>query len=45
LLAQDVLSGVLKLDYLITDRITLSDVPRAFEQMARGEGARSVGVW
>src|SRR3954451_3634418 len=45
LLAQDVLSGVLKLDYLITDRITLSGVPRAFEQMARGEGARSVVIW
>jgi S-(hydroxymethyl)glutathione dehydrogenase/alcohol dehydrogenase len=44
-LAQDVMSGVLKLDYLITDRITLSDVPRAFEAMARGEGARSVVVW
>jgi S-(hydroxymethyl)glutathione dehydrogenase/alcohol dehydrogenase len=45
LLAADVMSGVLKLDYLITDRIALSDVPRAFEQMARGEGARSVVLW
>ena len=41
-LAQDVLSGALKLDHLITDRIELGDVPAAFERMARGEGARSV---
>ncbi|AGZ46048.1 alcohol dehydrogenase catalytic domain-containing protein [Actinoplanes friuliensis] len=41
-LAQDVLSGALKLDHLITDRITLAEVPAAFERMTRGEGARSV---
>ena len=41
-LAQDVLSGTLTLDHLITDRIGLSGVPAAFEKMARGEGARSV---
>jgi S-(hydroxymethyl)glutathione dehydrogenase/alcohol dehydrogenase len=41
-LARDVLSGVLRLDHLITDRIGLSDVPAAFARMSRGEGARSV---
>ncbi len=41
-LARDVLSGTLKLDHLVTDRITLADVPEAFARMARGEGARSV---
>jgi S-(hydroxymethyl)glutathione dehydrogenase/alcohol dehydrogenase len=41
-LAQDVLSGALKLGHLITDRIELSGVPAAFDRMARGEGARSV---
>jgi S-(hydroxymethyl)glutathione dehydrogenase/alcohol dehydrogenase len=41
-LAQEVLSGALKLDHLVTDRIELADVPAAFERMARGEGARSV---
>jgi S-(hydroxymethyl)glutathione dehydrogenase/alcohol dehydrogenase len=41
-LARDVLSGRLKLDHLITDRVALSDVPTAFERMSRGEGARSV---
>ena len=44
-LAQDVLSGALSLDHLITDRIGLSDVPAAFERMARGEGARSVVIF
>jgi S-(hydroxymethyl)glutathione dehydrogenase/alcohol dehydrogenase len=43
-LAEDVLSGALSLDHLITDRIGLSDVPAAFERMSRGEGARSVVV-
>ncbi|OJF12978.1 alcohol dehydrogenase [Couchioplanes caeruleus subsp. caeruleus] len=42
LLAREVLSGALKLDHLVTDRITLADVPAAFERMACGEGARSV---
>jgi len=41
-LAEDVLSGDLRLDHLITDRIGLADVPAAFERMNRGEGARSV---
>jgi S-(hydroxymethyl)glutathione dehydrogenase/alcohol dehydrogenase len=41
-LAADVLSGALSLDHLITDRISLADVPAAFDRMARGEGARSV---
>jgi S-(hydroxymethyl)glutathione dehydrogenase / alcohol dehydrogenase len=43
-LARDVLSGALRLDHLITDRITLADVPAAFERMSHGEGARSVVV-
>jgi S-(hydroxymethyl)glutathione dehydrogenase/alcohol dehydrogenase len=41
-LARDVLSGALRLDHLITDRITLAEVPAAFDRMSRGEGARSV---
>jgi S-(hydroxymethyl)glutathione dehydrogenase/alcohol dehydrogenase len=41
-LAADVLEGRLSLDHLITDRITLADVPAAFDRMSRGEGARSV---
>jgi S-(hydroxymethyl)glutathione dehydrogenase/alcohol dehydrogenase len=41
-LAADVLSGALRLDHLVTDRIGLADVPAAFDRMARGEGARSV---
>jgi S-(hydroxymethyl)glutathione dehydrogenase/alcohol dehydrogenase len=44
-LARDVLSGALKLDHLITDRIALADVPAAFARMARGEGARSVVIF
>lgn len=44
-LAQDVLSGALELDHLITDRIELAAVPAAFARMARGEGARSVVVF
>jgi S-(hydroxymethyl)glutathione dehydrogenase/alcohol dehydrogenase len=43
-LARDVLSGTLRLDHLITDRIALADVPAAFDRMSRGEGARSVVV-
>jgi len=43
-LAADVLEGRLSLGHLITDRITLADVPAAFDRMARGEGARSVVV-
>ncbi len=41
-LADDVLSGALSLDHLITDRIALDGVPAAFDRMTRGEGARSV---
>jgi S-(hydroxymethyl)glutathione dehydrogenase/alcohol dehydrogenase len=41
-LAREVLSGTVRLDYLITDRITLADIPAAFDRMSRGEGARSV---
>jgi S-(hydroxymethyl)glutathione dehydrogenase/alcohol dehydrogenase len=41
-LAAQVLSGELRLDHLVTDRIGLGDVPGAFERMSRGEGARSV---
>ncbi|MEU4237955.1 alcohol dehydrogenase catalytic domain-containing protein [Actinoplanes sp. NPDC026619] len=41
-LAADVLAGTLSIDHLISDRITLADVPDAFDRMARGEGARSV---
>jgi len=43
-LAEDVLSGALRLDHLVTDRIGLADVPAAFDRMARGEGARSVVI-
>ncbi|GLY00984.1 alcohol dehydrogenase catalytic domain-containing protein [Actinoplanes sp. NBRC 101535] len=43
-LARDVVAGTLNLSHLITDRITLADVPAAFDRMARGEGARSVVV-
>ncbi|MEU8236918.1 alcohol dehydrogenase catalytic domain-containing protein [Actinoplanes missouriensis] len=43
-LAGDVLGGKLPLDFLITDRIRLADVPAAFDHMSRGEGARSVVV-
>ncbi len=34
--------GQLKLDEMITQRIGLADINRAFEEMGRGEGARSV---
>jgi S-(hydroxymethyl)glutathione dehydrogenase/alcohol dehydrogenase len=43
-LARDVLDGKLNLDHLITDRITLAEVPAAFDRMTRGEGARSVAL-
>lgn len=36
------LRGELKLDEMITKRITLEDVNQAFDEMSRGEGARSV---
>jgi S-(hydroxymethyl)glutathione dehydrogenase/alcohol dehydrogenase len=44
-LAQDVLSGALRPDQLITARITLAEIPAAFDRMARGEGARSVVIF
>ncbi|HEY0001154.1 MAG TPA: alcohol dehydrogenase catalytic domain-containing protein [Actinoplanes sp.] len=44
-LARSVLSGELPLNHLITNRISLADVPAAFDQMARGEGARTVVQW
>ena len=44
-LARDVLSGAVRLEHLVTDRIALADVPAAFERMASGEGARSVVVF
>ncbi|MDI6099686.1 alcohol dehydrogenase catalytic domain-containing protein [Actinoplanes sp. NEAU-A12] len=43
-LARDVLDGKLDIGHLITDRITLAEVPAAFDRMARGEGARSVAI-
>ncbi|WP_433792107.1 alcohol dehydrogenase catalytic domain-containing protein [Actinoplanes sp. CA-252034] len=43
-LARDVLDGRLDLSHLITDRITLAEVPAAFDRMSRGEGARSVAI-
>ena len=39
------LGGKLKLDEMITKRIKLEDVNLAFEEMGRGEGARSVIVF
>lgn len=36
------LNGELKLDEMITKRIALEDINQAFEEMGRGEGARSV---
>ncbi|RLA56676.1 MAG: dehydrogenase [Gammaproteobacteria bacterium] len=36
------MEGKLKLDEVITKRIKLEDVNQAFEEMSRGEGARSV---
>jgi S-(hydroxymethyl)glutathione dehydrogenase/alcohol dehydrogenase len=44
-LAREVQSGAVKLDHLITDRITLAEIPAAFDRMSRGEGARSVVVF
>ncbi|MFZ5652882.1 MAG: Zn-dependent alcohol dehydrogenase [Pseudomonadota bacterium] len=37
--------GQLKLDEMITQRIGLADINRAFEEMGRGEGARSVIIY
>jgi S-(hydroxymethyl)glutathione dehydrogenase/alcohol dehydrogenase len=45
LLADHVLAGRLTLDTLITDRIALADIPKAFERMAAGRGGRSLVVF
>ena len=44
-LAEHVRAGRLDLDSLITDRITLDEVPAAFERMAAGHGGRSLVVF
>jgi S-(hydroxymethyl)glutathione dehydrogenase/alcohol dehydrogenase len=44
-LLQDVAAGRLDLAGTITDRITLADVPAAFERMQRGEGGRALVVF
>ena len=44
-LADDVRSGALDLNPLISDRIRLANAPSAFSRMERGEGARSVVVF
>lgn len=44
-LVEHVAAGRLDLASTITDRITLADVPAAFERMQRGEGGRSVVVF
>lgn len=42
LIARAALDGSLDLDALVTHRISLADVPAAFDRMQRGEGARSL---
>jgi S-(hydroxymethyl)glutathione dehydrogenase / alcohol dehydrogenase len=42
ILAAQALDGTLVLDSLITHRVSLDEVPAAFERMKAGEGARSV---
>ena len=44
-LAEHVRAGRLDLDSLITDRITLDEIPAAFERMAAGKGGRSLVVF
>ena len=44
-LAGHVRSGALDLEALITDRITLEEIPAAFERMAKGRGGRSLIVF
>ncbi|MFC1400274.1 MULTISPECIES: Zn-dependent alcohol dehydrogenase [Streptacidiphilus] len=44
-LAEHVRAGRLDLDALITDRITLDEIPAAFERMAAGRGGRSLVVF
>lgn len=44
-LAEHVRSGALDLESLITDRITLDQIPAAFERMKQGRGGRSLVVF
>jgi S-(hydroxymethyl)glutathione dehydrogenase/alcohol dehydrogenase len=44
-LAEHVRAGRLDLEALITDRITLADIPAAFDQMLAGRGGRSLVVF
>ncbi|WP_371478173.1 Zn-dependent alcohol dehydrogenase [Kitasatospora sp. NBC_00315] len=44
-LAEHVRAGRLDLESLITDRITLDEIPAAFERMAAGKGGRSLIVF
>ena len=44
-LAEHVRAGRLDLDALITDRITLDEIPAAFDRMAAGQGGRSLVVF
>jgi S-(hydroxymethyl)glutathione dehydrogenase/alcohol dehydrogenase len=45
LLAEHVRAGRLDLEALITDRITLDDIPAAFDRMREGKGGRSLIVF
>ncbi|MER6685007.1 Zn-dependent alcohol dehydrogenase [Streptomyces olivaceoviridis] len=45
LLAEHVREGRLDLSTLVTDRITLEDIPAAFENMLAGKGGRAVVVF
>ncbi|WP_328806614.1 Zn-dependent alcohol dehydrogenase [Streptacidiphilus fuscans] len=45
LLAEHVRAGRLDLDALITDRITLDEIPAAFDRMKEGKGGRSLVVF
>lgn len=44
-IAESVLDGSLDLEALISHRISLADVPAAFDRMRQGEGARSLVVF
>jgi S-(hydroxymethyl)glutathione dehydrogenase/alcohol dehydrogenase len=44
-LAEHVRAGRLDLEALITDRITLADIPAAFDRMVAGRGGRSLVVF
>lgn len=41
-LVERVMDGSLDLDFLITHRVTINDVPAAFDRMGAGKGARSM---